>query len=254
MATLIIGPSSVGKSTFLTEGCSKSFGVDTSDIMFGHQAGNRKIRPNTAIHYNMIHGALNAKNSRTDDGSIDFLKEPNFRILFNSTEIQDCFVLVAPTEELISRMSKRVHVEKDDSGHRYDSETWLNALSSINLFKLYEDLFELLEEKGISYRVLFSAHGECKRFLESDRVYVNQNLRNCHIEPPSWQEVEKIAKDPLLEYPHVRLPFGIETNNPKLEHLNTGRRQTFQKSATGAFGGGVHPRYRRRLGLPALHR
>lgn len=226
MATLIIGPSSVGKSTFLTEGHAESFGVDTSDIMYGYQAENRKVNPNIAIHYNMVHGALYEKKSRKSNGSIDFLKEQNFRKLINSTEIQECFVLVSPTEELFSRISERI---EDDTGALYENENWLNALAGINFFQLYEDLFDLLEEKGISYRVLFSTHGKQSHFLESDRVYVNQNLRNGYIEPPSRQEVEKAAIDPRFEYQQPRLPFGIKTSSPKLEHLSAGRHQTFQK-------------------------
>lgn len=173
MTIAVIGPSSVGKSTFLKSDSIAALGLGDRPIVYGYQLARDEVPPRALIHYNLLHRALGFGGdlSRAND-EWDFLAEPIFHKIITA-EPEQALVLVSSLSELQQRMSGRRHVEEHLPNSVYDRNCWLKILSHIDLFRLYEMLFDALAERRIPFRVFYSSQG---RFEETDRIFTHAHL------------------------------------------------------------------------------
>lgn len=212
MAVLVTGPTSSGKSTFI----DRILCAPEAVTKFGYQIGSSGIGDDDVVHYNLLHPS----SVRLDLTGVepDFLDERIFNTIIESGRISHCHVIVASIDSLLSRASTRTHVERSLNAV-YNSELWLNRLQEINLFGVYEALFDILKKKEIPYDVHFSAQAQEPIFLRSDRVFVHANLAGRYIVPPAENVVKSILDDPFCHYQEVELPGGHVTSTRGYDHL-----------------------------------
>lgn len=185
MTTLVAGPSSAGKSTFIQHN------YPASRTIYGFEITEHTALPSGIVHYNILFRAGAAAASELDSlpPDWDFMAEPKFRTIIASGQIDKAIVIVAPIAELRERMAIRQAVEPmRASPGRYPNRKWLDILSKVDLFAIYERLFDALDAAFIPYDVLyssaaFSSDGE-PVFLPSDRARTHQNLRGIYHPSP----------------------------------------------------------------------
>lgn len=226
MKVLVAGPSSVGKSTFLKSDVLQELGVSGLPTVFGYHVAQNGMPEKALAHYNILHPAYVQSDLAEVNLLWDFMGESIFASIINSKP-DACFVLVTSKEELRRRMAARRHVEDTMPDARYESDRWLGILAAVDLFRVYEKLFELLDERAIPARVFVSADGQ---FTETDRAFVHKHLRGEGAERPTEEAVDAIAADPDCHYQSVLLPNGKRTNANGYDHLKGGRHLTFQKA------------------------
>ena len=236
MYDLIIGPSSVGKSTFydaLTRGLFR--GYKPGPLVFAHSVG-RRIPKDAVLHYNMLKPLLHV--SQKDDKrpfppeEYDFFADPVFSgVIRNPKRIRKLWVLVCGREELLNRIAGRKQVERT-SPDVYNSQYWGGSTARLDLFRLYEDLFDILEAAKIPYDVIYSSAHLADGFATSDRVFCHHNLRGRWLPTPCREEIDAVSRTEGCEYQTVRLPAAVMTAQGNYDHLRGGRELTFKKLFT----------------------
>jgi hypothetical protein len=175
-SVLIVGPSSVGKSTLIGSSMLEDLGLNRPKVVFGVGLSEANVPPRSIIHYNMLHQAQCANDGwEALKANWDFMAEPIFKKIVTSGTIQQCVVLVAPIAEIVERMNRRTVIEEKLPG-RYNRELWLEAMQELDLPEIYEKLFAALDAAGIPYLVLLSSCRARQRFVLSDRANTKANL------------------------------------------------------------------------------
>lgn len=197
MSKLIIGPSSVGKSTYINTLINEEK-ISKNDVFFGIQIKQflltKKITK--VLHYNLLHYMrTNANNFETETIFLE--------IISNKSLFKDVVILVAPIEEFFFRVKKRLYVE--DERKKYPNNLWFEIYKKVNLFKVYEDLFKFFDTEKIKYRVLLSLN---ESFKITDRVFVHHNLRGKYFELPNKDKLSNLMKKKELHYQSVILPYN----------------------------------------------
>ena len=197
MSILVIGPSSVGKSTYINILINKKI-ISKNDVFFGTQIKqflfSKKLTK--VLHYNLLHYMLTNANN--------FVTEKIFlKIIRNKPFFKDVVILVAPIKDIFFRVKTRLYVEEKTS--KYNNNLWFKIYEKVNLFKVYEDLFKLFDTEKINYRVLFSSN---KSFKITDRVFVHHNLLGKYFELPNKDQVSDLMKKKELHYQSVILPYN----------------------------------------------
>ena len=150
-----------------------------SDVVFGHQlAGLEKAPQDAVIHYNMLHPVFSYEGVPLEEvaSSWDFCRDPGFARL-EKMGVADSVVVVSPLDELISRMRTRAHFEPDSpSDNLYPGDRWEEVVSTLNLFSIYDSLFEILESTAIDYQVVLSSTEVDGGFRPTDRLLVAHHL------------------------------------------------------------------------------
>lgn len=184
-SVLVIGPSSVGKSTLVASSTLTDLGLHRPKVIYGTDLIKTEVPARSIIHYNMLHQAEYAKGDwDAAKANWDFMAEPIFNKIVSSGLVQHAVVLVAPIAEIIERMNQRAIVE-DVIPRRYNRELWLEAMQQLDLSALYEQLFNSLDQAGISYLVLFSSCRAHQNFLLSTRADTKANLDGVYGNDPS---------------------------------------------------------------------
>lgn len=197
MSKLIIGPSSVGKSTYINTLINEKK-ISKNDVFFGTQIKKflltKKITK--VLHYNLLHYMVTNANN--------FVTETIFlEIIRNKPLFKDVVILVGPIEEFFFRVKKRLHIE--DKTSKYPNNLWFKIYKKVNLFKVYEDLFKFFDTEKIKYRVLLSLN---ESFKITDRVFVHHNLRGKYFELPNKDKLSNLMKKKELHYQSVILPYN----------------------------------------------
>ncbi len=226
MARLILGPSRVGKSSYIENMIDKKE-ISNEDIIFGYQIKIKKfnffglrnsIKKKSVVHYNIL-------NSLIEDKSNEFISDKIFsEILKNKKIFKEVIVLVAPINELISRSKSSIYTEKKDK-IKYDNDFWLNTYNEINLFKIYENLFEVLDSEKIEYKVVYSSNN---LFKLSDRVFVHHNLNGKYFEPPLEKKIYELKNKREMHYQSVILPYNIKSSTKEFKHIPSNRDDSFK--------------------------
>lgn len=225
MAKLVIGPTCVGKSTFLSSEQARDFGIAANTFKLGFQLASHPAQRGETIHYNLLRDTQPGASPVASPGAWSLEQDRVLSELLNVGILTECLVLVAPVQELVRRAKARTMVEADRSW-RYDSSFWVSALERTDLFRAYEQLFDLLEQAGVPARVL-----DCSSpvAVESDRVFVHSILRGHGAARPDKAIVNSIIEDTRLHYQSILLPYGRRTEARNASHLPTGRQSTFEK-------------------------
>lgn len=194
---LVIGPSSVGKSTFINSSVISDLGYVRSDQPFqmvkkGGLKKGKPIPPNAVMHWNYFAGASRLEGlDRLEVGQID-----------------RAVVIVAPVTELEQRAAVRTTGEGDRG--EYNSEHWLTKIKDTDFFQSYEDLFDFFDARGIKYDVIYSSKACAERFVKSDRVFAHHNLRGKYFDVPSPAEVQSALNLDRIPYQDAVLPHAMK--------------------------------------------
>lgn len=229
MAKLIIGPSRVGKSSYIENLVNKKF-INQDDVIFGYQIKKKKlnflnflglqnsIKKNSIVHYNILHYLTNEKVK-------SFTKEETFlEILKNKKIFDEVIVLVSPIEELILRAKLSINVEKNYNA-KYNNKFWTDIYDQIDLFKIYENLFEILDTEKITYKIMLSSNNS---FKTTDRVFVHQNLRGKYYELPNKKNIVELRDMKEMHYQSVILPYSIKSSTKEFKHIPLNRDDSFK--------------------------
>ena len=229
MAKLIIGPSRVGKSSYIESLIEKKL-ISQDNIVFGYQIKIKKfnllnflglkstIKKKSTVHYNILHYLVSDKVESLNTEKI-FLE-----ILRKKKIFEDVIVLVAPIHELILRAKTSVYVEKN-SNTKYNNKFWSNIYDKINIFKIYENLFEILDKENIKYKVVFSSGN---LFKITDRVFVHQNLLGKFIELPDKDKILEFKDKKEMHYQSIILPYCIRSSIREFKHIPSNRDDSFK--------------------------
>src|SRR5438105_2285424 len=144
MTVLVVGPSSVGKSTFLRSQRALELGLAGRPVIFGFEVLKRDIPAGAIVHYNMLYQTGLDRRDSSGPNEWSLQNEPVFSKIIDTCPEQ-CIVLVTPLRILKERMRAGQIVE-DSLGPdvRYDNDLWLDAVEWLDLFRIYEELFETL--------------------------------------------------------------------------------------------------------------
>jgi 2-polyprenyl-3-methyl-5-hydroxy-6-metoxy-1,4-benzoquinol methylase len=227
LSLLVIGPSSVGKSSYL-----QSIGATSGEVIFGGEIRSKKyLKDKSYIHYNLLHPF--SHNSTT--GKIkDLLKNEKFlKRILNSSYVTEAIVLISEIETLRARAKLRDSIEPHFRGHKesnYPNEHIMLQLDNLDLFKIYKEIFQLLKLRSIPYKVVHSKFDNLRNerdFVEVDEVYAHSVLKNKEIKVPSVETVDSISKHPGMHYQEIQLPHGRSTSKGSYQHLSNSRNVSF---------------------------
>lgn len=227
MSLLVIGPSSVGKSSYL-----QHIGATSNEIIFGSEVKSKKhLKAKRYIHYNMMHPFDHT--SPTSEIKVLLKNEEFLKRILNSSHVSEAIVLVADVDTLKVRTEQRDFVEphfRSNKNANYPNEHILKLLDNLDLFKLYKEIFQLLENSNIPYKVMhskFDNSGNNKDFVEVDKVYVFAVLKKKELKVPSVESVDLISKLPGMHYQEIQLPYKRSTSKGNYQHLSVSRNLTF---------------------------
>lgn len=176
MAILIIGPSSVGKSTFISSEEGRELRGDSRNVIYGFQIADKEFSADTLVHYNMLHHALSFRGDYVlANEKWDFRDDPIFVRIVQSGLIEKSIVMVAPRLELVERIERRTQIEPF-LNEAYKVKLWKEITEQIDIFRVYEHLLSLFDQLNIPYRIIFSSAYQPKRFQTSDRKSILANL------------------------------------------------------------------------------
>ena len=220
---LVIGPSNAGKSTWIER-------ENLCDVVFAFQFVEGEIPPRgSVLHYNLLLLGPRRRKQKLPLTEWSLLDHSLLHNCLLEKAVAEATVIVAPIKDLLTRAAMRQVVEDSliDKGI-YPSNDWLEIIEEVNLFAMYQQLFDILEDNSIPYRILFNADGDTNTMRETDRCYVHAALRGKYVGIPSDAEIDSVCAEPGAEYQAVMLPSGKASNNRSYQHTNGSRRKTFE--------------------------
>ena len=182
MATLVIGPSSVGKSTYIS-----NLESINEKVRLGSEIPLLSIDSSiTFVHYNLLHPFFTSNQGEQPLGWKEALHQDSiFNEILESPEIKNVVILVEPVKILLRRAKTRLHTEptirRTGNLPDYPKQLALKVIETTNLFELYEHLFELFTNKNLPYKILTSSKRLCAQknsYIEVDKLFVHKILRN----------------------------------------------------------------------------
>lgn len=218
MATLIVGPTSVGKSTYLKRLNEQG---DSALTAIASRLRTQPIPEHGYIHYNLLDRfvAQSIDNPALIRGPEALLEAPLLNKIISSGNVAKAVVIVASREEMLAAAQQRNVAETDDPAF-YNVKIWTLLLQNVDLFRLYEALFELLDKLAIPYEVLQSCHNNATEpFVHCDRTCVFKILQGKEWSIPSEESIREIVTSPFCEYQTISLPHNIKTTS-NYSHLH----------------------------------
>ena len=174
MNRLIIGPSSVGKSTYISKELkkhTKNGSLKNSMLFAGDVNPFSKILNNSSglyIHFNICR-FLDLKASKVFKTYryyfMNFFEfsDPVWENLLSHNKHLHATVLITSKKTLIDRVKTRTVLEENiDSKNKYPSKKWLKIYKKLNLEKRYRKIFTDLEKHGIKYLIIDSSSQDYK--------------------------------------------------------------------------------------------
>ncbi|KRS12846.1 hypothetical protein XM53_09790 [Roseovarius atlanticus] len=233
MVHLLIGPSNSGKSHWIEAQRS-----DNVAFAFQHSAEDLPP-PGSVLHYNLLFCAPRRLRQGEDISTWNLLEDPLLETLLNDGHISEATVIVAPLEELNARSARRKFIEPTlDTSSSYNADLWQRILASVDLFAIYQDLFDLLEDSSIPYRVVFNSEKHPGDMAETDRCFAHAALRGTFIPRPDPDWIESVVNQAGAEYQAIRLPAGRQSGVGGHTHTNGPRHQSFDAFREGSLVNG----------------
>lgn len=220
MTLVVIGPSSSGKSTYISR-------TGLTDVVLGNRLLTEDVPSTGVIHYNSLRYSFVLYNKGELRRGSDIASEPIFRKMMESGRIARAVVIVAPVSELKARVTERTVAEPErHDTQSYDRNLWSDIVDGVDIYSTYEQVFDGLDAAGIPYDVVYSSSALAD-FVPSDRVYVHHNLRGRYVPPPPPEAIDAVISMNGSEYQATLLPGGRQTDRRVYEHVSSGRGGTF---------------------------
>jgi len=220
MNKLILGPSCAGKSTYI-DFLIKNQEISLDQVIYGFEFSKGKtIQNNSIVHFNILNYLTKGLNS--------FFEDPVTKYLIDSIEnFDEIIFIVSSISDLKERAKKRDIVEKNYD-KKYANVFWLKIYANLNLFFIYEEIFEYFDLKKKSFRVIWSSTNLPNKFEQIDRVYVHHILRGVQkFIFPKQKDVDEFIASGEYEYQNLLLPYSQSTINKKSGHIPTNRELFF---------------------------
>lgn len=168
---LLIGPSNVGKSTWIEH-------HRPDEVCFAFQLVDGRIPPIGAVlHYNLLFLAEQRKQSGEALDEWNLLDDPILSRCLAKGCISEATVLVAPVKHLLLRAKQRELIENSLPGNgTYPAKVWTPIIQNVNLSVMYQQLFSILEDHLIPHQVLFNAQNQSHAMHEIERGHVDSVL------------------------------------------------------------------------------
>ena len=188
--TLLIAPSSGGKSTYLRSMRERGVIANDQRIIFAFQlesADPPRLDPRSIVHVNMFHPFGNSA-----DGADRELKDaPFMRELIRQGLPRRAIILVVPRRQLAKRILLREWTENDlpDAKHPYPRVDFFEFVNRVDLAIVYRRWVNFLREHDVSIEFVSSQNSEYQQIdlLESALTIINST------QPESYTEEEKLT-------------------------------------------------------------
>lgn len=233
---IISGPSSVGKSTFLTRPrCAEVTGLSAAApvVLASAPAKLDEIGAADAFyHYNILREEA--------AGAGGFAEDAAWRDLVRRQLPTRAIVLAASKPVIVRRMMQRHIVEQAAlTGHAeldYPIQSWIDALQRTNLAALYAAWLQELRDRGIPYHLLNSEDDvyrpisveELSQVLQTEHEAADATGEEASAQSvgqpvraprssmggaPGYtrEEIEALLRSRRFAYHRVELPFGLHT-------------------------------------------
>lgn len=189
MLWIISGPSSVGKSSFISSPrCAELTQLPPgTPVLFPHTAAplDQDYAPNFFLHYNILRPA-NMKPQWDAAGRVQepgintstvYNQDPEWNLVSRHAMAMRAIVLAATPTTILNRVRERQIFERlAQQGHKtlYPAELWLNVYGQVDLVSIYREWCRELEDHGIPYLFVDStddsypvlSNDECFRLLQ----------------------------------------------------------------------------------------
>jgi 2-polyprenyl-3-methyl-5-hydroxy-6-metoxy-1,4-benzoquinol methylase len=223
MTILIAGPLWPERLALPKSANLGALGLSDRPLVYGHSLTRGEVPQNALVAYDLLNPAFEADFAPAN-ADCDFPAEPILTKII-ATEPEQAVVLVTPLSELREQIKQGAPTGEYSLETTYARTDRLAIFDHVNLFRIYETLFDFLEDRKIPVRVMLSSHG---RLEESDRVFVHAHLKGKTSRLPTREAVQEIVNDPKCHYQAVLLPYG-QTTPIRFDHLGGSRLLTFRK-------------------------
>jgi SAM-dependent methyltransferase len=232
MLWIISGPSSVGKSTFLTRSrCAAVTGLPAGTPVVWPTAQARLDELGSAdafYHYNILREEAR--------GPAGFARDASWRNLVQREVPKRAIILVANKHVLIQRMRQRLIIEHATlTGHgetSYPVQHWIDCLERVDLAAVYAAWRQELRDHGIPYQLLSSeddmyrpiADEESLPELVNGRAAADSGAGNAGEQGETTpvpakgdnsgytqEDIVELLRTRRFAYQRVELPFGLHT-------------------------------------------
>lgn len=225
MLWIISGPTSVGKSTFITSPrCTEITGLPPETPVVWpatHPRLDEYDATNVLYHYNILR-PLDLKrrgeqsqlpNKQLAMSSVtDFTQDPRWNDLIRREIAKKAIVLVSSRQTILQRVRQRQIVESpaliDQKENRYPPQQWLDLFEQVDLVALYQAWCRELEAYGIPYTLVDSSNSAYSIIESDDHLPAVVNGDNSGY---TKQQIKKILRERKFQYHRVDLPFGLHT-------------------------------------------
>ena len=203
---LVIGPSSSGKSTYISENCKDLPVIMASEI----NKNTHFDAGNVVIHYNSLRAysnSLSKVHRKIEDE--DVIQ----RILGSGCRI-DATVMVSSQSSLIRRAALRKAIEPAlrNGKSKYPGPKIIELLNFLDLKCHYGEIISFLRKNSVNFKLINSnGPGFKEIFGESEMI---EAIHAARVEYKK-EEVEEILNRYRFEYHSIELPFGLRTKGDK---------------------------------------
>ncbi len=217
--TLICGPSSCGKSTYVDWAVANGRLPKDGSLYMGFEYANLASLPGPVVlHYNTLR-ALDLELAKMRAGQanrygeflrrIDLKADPAWQTVLEHRGNKRAVVLLTREAALWRRVASRELIEPSRTGTLpYPKEHWLSHCRRIDLAAHYAQVVEELEREQIPYEIVDTesdGYPPIRRLAD-----VSPPIR-CDLSRLTRDELQQLIADPIFEYQKVQLPYGLET-------------------------------------------
>ncbi len=202
---LVIGPSSVGKTTYI----GNVFQENPDPVILACDIKSKEdLQDDCIIHYNSFRPFRNS----ADHMDSSFLDDPALKIILEEKDDLDVHFLVVDKSSLIKRIILRKEIEnkfREFANNKYPSSRILNLVFSLDYSKFYEDWFAFFEEQGLPIRIVDSSVISCPELtgVEEAREVIASDRKQQYSE----KEVREILDHHDFGYQKIDLPYNLST-------------------------------------------
>ncbi len=216
---VVCGPSSCGKSTFITWAVATGQLPKDSTVCMGYNYAKMvSFAGPIVMHYNTLR-PIDKELEKVRTGQpnrygaflrrLDFKSDPAWRAILEHKGKKRAVVLLTRESMLWSRVAARQQAEPQLTGTQpYQNDHWLSHYRRINLAAHYRQIIEELERELIPYQVVDAESGGYPHIPNLADVFATASRNLSCI---GRDELRRLIAEPIFEYQAVKLPHGLET-------------------------------------------